>query len=352
MRNNRLRWLSYVVIVYLLLAFTWWTVLLFVKNQDAFQAKADYMKIIMVAEKQVSSDAAFQATPAYQDLYQAYERQKWMILGEAGVFVISLMIGIWLINRGYYKEIMAAQQRRNFLLSITHELKSPIASLKLVLETLIKRKSLKKEHIDKLCGNGLKEADRLNTLVSDLLLASRVEAAYQPHMEWVNMEEMLREIVEKKKVSRPEVGLSLNFQPPGLLVEADSLGLQVIAVNLIENAVKYSAGPAKIELDARYDEVKKTVCLSIGDQGIGIPESEKKNIFDKFYRIGNEDTRKTKGTGLGLYIVDQFVRLHKGRIKVRDNFPKGTVFEVELPLPVLFEGETEAPKSQEPNVVN
>jgi signal transduction histidine kinase len=275
------------------------------------------------------------------ELEQNYQRQRWMILGEAGVFVISLMIGIWLINRGYYKEIMSAQQRRNFLLSITHELKSPIASVKLVLETLKKRKTLGPDHVDKLCENGLREADRLNNLVSDLLLASRVEAAYQAHPEWIDLEEMLSEIVEKKRISHPEALISLEFEPSGLWAEADHLGLQAIAVNLIENAVKYSPQPARIDIRVFLDKEKKSICLQVGDQGIGIPENEKKRIFEKFYRIGNEDTRKTKGTGLGLYIVDQIVRLHKGKIILSDNTPRGTIFQLELPVPHMLDDQAE-----------
>ena len=106
-----------------------------------------------------------------------------------------------------------------------------------------------------------------------------------------------------------------------------------VALNLIENAVKYSGLGEKAIINTYLGfETPQQIKLEVKDQGVGIPEKEKKNIFQKFYRVGNEDTRTAKGTGLGLYIVDQIVRAHNGRINVLDNSPKGTVFEVLLPL--------------------
>ena len=139
-QNLRLRLLSYIVIAYMMMAFAWWSILLFTKNRDAFRAKRDLFRIGMIADGTVKNDQEFLATDVYKNLSKQYQRQEWMILGEATFFVISLVIGVWLINRGYNKEVNAAQQRRNFLLSITHELKSPIASIRLVLETFMKRK--------------------------------------------------------------------------------------------------------------------------------------------------------------------------------------------------------------------
>lgn len=335
MHNKRLRMLSYLVILYMLLAFTWWTVLLFIKNEDAFKARASYMELVMAAEQKITDQASFQLTPEFIQLRQNYARQKWMILGEAGVFVISLMIGIYLINRAYYKEIKAAGQMRNFLLSITHELKSPLSSVRLVLETIKKRRNLPTDKVEHICVNGLKETDRLNSLVDDLLLAARVETAYQAHPEWISIAPTMREIIEKKKINWPTAQINLSINPEKMTVKADVLGLQAIIVNLIENAIKYSTGTPTVDLFLKYDKDKKTLIIEVADQGIGIPEEEKKKIFDKFYRIGNEDTRRTKGTGLGLYIVHQFVRLHKGTIVLKDNLPKGSKFIITLPVEVV-----------------
>jgi len=103
-----------------------------------------------------------------------------------------------------------------------------------------------------------------------------------------------------------------------------------VIYNLIENAIKYSAADAEITVALTGDE--KNAYLSVKDTGIGIPGSEKSRIFERFYRIGTEETRKTKGTGLGLFIVKHVVEMHKGSIQVKNNSPKGSIFEVSIPV--------------------
>ncbi|RMF27010.1 MAG: sensor histidine kinase [Bacteroidetes bacterium] len=328
--DARLRLLSYLVIAYMVLAFAWWSVLLFIKNRDAFQAKAELMKIGMVAEGRVRTPQEFEATDAYQTLLRQYRRQEWMIMGEATVFVLTLMVGIYLINRGYNREMQAAHQRRNFLLSITHELKSPLASIRLVLETLAER-PLRREQSQSLLTNALQETERLDTLINNLLLSAKLDSSYQPTFEPLNARELVQELVEKIRTRHPEAALKVTFPneklPP---LHADRLGFTSVLLNLLENAVKYSQQAPEIEL--RLWTSNGTLHLVVADQGIGIPKEERERIFEKFYRIGNEDTRRAPGTGLGLFIVHQIVRAHGGRIRVLENRPKGTTFHIELPL--------------------
>ena len=312
----------------MMLAFAWWSVLLFVKNRDAYQAKRDKDRILLIARGVVDSDTEYFQTDYYKDLTREYKRQEWMILGESVVFVISLVIGIWLINRGYKKEVNAARQQRNFLLSITHELKSPIASIRLVLETIARRK-LTKEQSEKLNSSGLKELDRLNSLVNDLLLSAKLETTYQLNLEPLQLDELLLEIFQELKAKYPKVRFSFQLKGEPITINGDKMGLTSVAINLLENAVKYSGERPKIDLQLGSDEEK--VWFSVADQGIGVDDKEKKNIFEKFYRVGSEDTRKTKGTGLGLYIVNQIIRAHKGSIEVFDNIPQGTIFMTILP---------------------
>ena len=329
-RNIRLRLLSNFVILFVLIAIAWWSILLFTKNRDAFLAKSELNKMGMVAEGRINSDEEFFETAIYRQLETEYKRQEWMILGESIVFVVSLIIGVYLINRGYNKEINAAQQRRNFLLSITHELKSPIASIKLVLETFIKRE-LEAKHINQLSNNALKETERLNELVNDLLLAAKVETAYAPHLESLDLKQFLGEIVERLRHKYPAVEFGFRKPEQKIIIQGDKTGLTSVAVNLLENAVKYGAENPKVSIVLRQQE-KHTIQLEFADNGIGIPEKEKRKIFERFYRVGNEDTRRTKGTGLGLYIVNQIVLAHKGTIAVLNNRPKGTIFSISLPI--------------------
>lgn len=331
-QNLRLRFLSYMVIAYMIMAFAWWSVLLFTKNRDAFSAKSELLKIGMIKEKLVKTHSEFLSTPQYQSLSTRYTRQEWMIVGEAIVFVISLGFGVYLINRGYNKEMIASQQSRNFLLSITHELKSPIASIRLIIETLLRRE-LPKEKTNQLQNNALKETERLNTLVNNLLFSAKLESKYQANKEPLDLPILLEEIINKLKDKYPDAEFNYLQEAEIPFFFGDKMGMISVALNLLENAVKYSGPGGKAIINTYLGfERPQQIKIEIKDQGVGVPEKEKKNIFQKFYRVGNEDTRTAKGTGLGLYIVDQIVRAHNGRINVHDNLPKGTVFEILLPL--------------------
>lgn len=329
MENLRLRLLSNVVIAYMLIAFTWWTVLLYTKNRDAFFAKAHSLQLVMAAEKKIQNSSEFNATPEFQALQTQYQRQEWMIFGEALFFIISLVIGIYLINRGYNNEMVAAQERRNFLLSITHELKSPLASIRLVLDTFRKRE-LKTAQIHQLSGTALEETERLTSLVEDLLLAAKLETTYQPVWEPIHPTEITGNLVQKMVDKFPNANFNFHHDNEIPQISADKTGFTSILINLMENAVKYSPSPAKI--DIHLSKKEKGIFLKIADQGFGITDKEKKKIFKKFYRIGNEDTRSTKGTGLGLYIVKEIVEAHHGNISVENNAPKGTVFNIFIPF--------------------
>ncbi len=333
-----LRLLSLIVIAYMLIAFAWWSVLLYTKNKDAFIAKAEYMKIVMIAESTIKSDQEFLQTQAYQDLAKQYQRQEWMILGEAFVFVISLVIGVWLINRGYNKEIVVANQQKNFLLSITHELKSPLSSIRLILETFQKR-SLKPEQVAKFTNSALQETDRLTTLVNDLLLAAKIETTYQPSKEPIPLTETVEDIISKLKIKFNTAVFKVDSLPDNIFIEGDRLGITSALINLIENALKYSPKPANIEILLRSNQ--QNIIIEVADQGLGISDREKKKVFEKFYRVGSEDTRKTKGTGLGLFIVNEIVKAHQGKIIILDNEPKGTRFRISLPASLEFKSELE-----------
>ena len=129
----------------------------------------------------------------------------------------------------------------------------------------------------------------------------------------------------------PNVRFSARFDGESNFIVADPTAITTIAFNLLENAVKYSP-PGEAEVQIIVRQKRGRVFFKVADKGIGIPDEDKGRIFEKFYRIGSEDTRKTKGTGLGLYIVKQIVKAHNGSIVVRNNVPSGSVFEITLPV--------------------
>jgi signal transduction histidine kinase len=262
-------------------------------------------------------------TAEYAKIVKTWKSGQRMVLAEGLFFTACLVFGLWVIRRSASREVALARQRRNFLLSITHELKSPIASLRLVMETLVKR-TLQESQRTHLLSNGLKDADRLQQLVEDLLLAARLEDKWQPLPEPVDLEAVARESMDALRVRFPEANFTVASNNALKPVMVDKVGMVAVIKNLLENAVKYSPTGAPIEFSARQFNGKNEV--RIADQGQGIPDQEKQQVFEKFYRLGNEDTRKTTGTGLGLYIVSQVMKAHQGGIVLTDNHPQGSVF--------------------------
>ncbi len=218
---------------------------------------------------------------------------------------------------------MLARRQQNFLLSITHELKTPIATIKLYLQTLQKR-VLDKEKQEEAYETMSFENDRLNTLVGKMLLAAKMEdATFALTKENVNLSSVIRHIA--KRYDNKNVNWELMITPE-IFFNVDSESIETIVTNLIDNALKYGGTSIHIQLTRKNGFIE----LSISDNGIGIATKEQEAIFDRFYRIGSEDTRKTKGTGLGLYIVKTLVKMHNGVITVSNNTPKGTIFNIQF----------------------
>jgi signal transduction histidine kinase len=317
--GSNLRILSYIVILYMIFALIWWAILLYRKNNDVFKAQKE---LIELKGEQTN------ISPQIQKLKKNYARQNQMIFGETFVFVLSLTIGVWLINRSHKKEMTAATQSKNFLLSITHELKSPLASIQLILETFQKR-SLPADKIKFLSDGGLKETSRLNQLVDNLLLSAKLDSSYQLFLEKFSLHDLITDTISDFKELHAGVDILFSPHPIESDLIADKNALSIIIRNILENSFKYSPEPAKIIIETKF--TPPLIILQITDTGFGISDSEKDNVFNPFYRIGNEDTRKTKGTGLGLFIVKKLVEAHHGKVSILDNPKGGTILKIILP---------------------
>lgn len=343
-KNNKqtfLRWLTVALSFYMILGFSWWTVLLVRQNDSTFAMQLQAMKVTAIAQNNFQvppiafqrlseeDSLSFSQTIVYQQVVRNFERRRRMIWGEGVVIMAVLLLGIWFINENYNRQMNLATQRRNFLLSITHELKSPIASMQLVLDTFRKRQ-LSPEQSQKLAINGLKEAERLNELVTNLLLSARLEQQYVPIFEELNVNNLLEEIILRQKMKFQHANIVLTHTEVPIL-RGDRSGLISVFTNLIENAIKYG-DPNTPTIEIKYNMNKDKIIFDFADNGIGIPTVEKHKVFERFYRIGSEDRRTTKGTGLGLYIVAQIVKAHRGTIHLLDNKPKGSIFRISLPI--------------------
>ena len=252
------------------------------------------------------------------------DRKFYMILGEGGVFFLILFTGFLLTYRSFNKEIQVGNQQKNFLLSITHELKTPIASLKLYLQTLLKR-NLNSNKQEEILNKSVKDADRLNALVENILLATKIDDNGLP----LNPEKLdLSSMMEKVTLDMLESsGKTVNvefFIQPNVYFNGDRDAFYSILINLVGNALKYA--PEGSTMCVTLVQKGNEIALSISDEGPGVSNSEIEKIFEKFYRSGNEETRSQKGTGLGLYIVKKLVEQHNGMVQVKPNVPKGSIF--------------------------
>jgi signal transduction histidine kinase len=318
-----MKWLSYTVIGYMLLALMWWSVLLYRKNQQLYETK-----IFLLQAKTGVGISNIYSLPEYEKIQKDYTKQTNMILGEALVFGLSLMIGLYLINRAFQKELAATKRQNNFLLSVTHELKSPLTSIKLGLETL-KKRSLTGDMVQDITTSSLQETDRLQKLIDQLLFTAKVDTSSKLYnFQVTNVSRLVNDYIDKMQSNRPDLIIIKNITE-GIHAKIDIPSIETAISNLVENAIKY-ANDKSITLDLQ--KVDKALIFKVSDEGIGIPQHEKKHIFTKFYRIGSEETRKTKGTGLGLYICKKVITDHGGTVSVEDNVPKGSVFIITLPI--------------------
>lgn len=168
----------------------------------------------------------------------------------------------------------------------------------------------------------------MNALCNNLLLSSQMEAGgYKHTTEKINLSELTTKCADDFISRYPQRNFSTMIKE-GINVSGDLFLLQMAINNLIDNAVKYSQKETPLEIN--LIDLKEKCELSIIDQGIGIDEREKKKVFEKYYQSGNENTLKSKGTGLGLFLVKKIIDVHKGIVKVTDNQPTGSIFTIEL----------------------
>jgi len=259
-------------------------------------------------------------------LIESQPDRKAMVIGEGIFFMLIFVVGALKLKRAFVREHKIQQQQQNFLLAVTHELKSPLASIKLAIQTILKR-DLSKEQRDQFLSNSLKDIERLDDLVGNVLIATKLEnLRYNFPKEQIDLTELIKNVAGRLQIHSCTSQVIKTELQSDIQIEGDRFAITNVVTNLIENAVKYS--PPCAHVVVKLASENGNVLFSVADHGIGIADHEKKLIFNKFYRVGNEDTRKTKGTGLGLYIVKTVLERHRAQISVKDNAPSGSIFEV------------------------
>lgn len=243
-----------------------------------------------------------------------YQSLLLLVLVAAGIYGVYYSIdSIYQLNK----------RQNNFLLSVTHEFKTPIAAIRLMLQTS-KNPKVKEDKRAELIENSIQNTFRLEELAENMLTAMQIEnKKYQFNLNQVNFSEIVEQSVNNQQING-DIKAEIEDD---IYLTGDGFILRMVVNNLIVNAFKYSDNkPIVVKL---FRKGNKKV-LQVIDQGIGIKKQEYKNIFKKFYRVQDEETRTTKGTGLGLFIVKQTLKRHKGKIAVSANKPKGSVFTIEF----------------------
>ena len=312
-KTPRVVLLLYVLLGYVFAQFSWWAYLIYDLNREIFNANERLISI---------------GGEAMSEAPSSLTNKLWMILGEGSVFLSLLLIGAFFIRKSIIRQQRLALQERNFILATTHEFNSPIASIKLNLQTLSKREMDADQRFQMLDG-ALSSAHRLELLVSNLLLASRLDGGkLEMFYEELDLKRHLISISKRfdSLAEKSHNRLIIECQE-GSVLNADKSAFDTIISNLIENALKYAPN-TEVRIGVKMEDYK--VILEVADYGPGIPKLERDRVTKKFYRMGNEETRSQKGSGLGLYLVQSLVELHRAQLSIRDNSPKGTIFSLKF----------------------
>ena len=255
----------------------------------------------------------------------------WNMLTIGALLFAFVLAGLGIYLYVTIKEIQLNQRQANFIDSVTHELKSPLASLKLYLETLQLR-PLEEQRRAVMYDSMLQDVERLEHLIDQLLEIGRLDAiATDFTPEDVPLPELLERCADAACLHQRVRREAVVVRCPPSTIHGSKLALEMIFRNLIDNAVKYGGENPKGEVEGdRYNAGQ--VIVQVSDNGIGVPPELRKRIFGLFFRAGNELKRTTKGTGVGLYIVQTLVQKMKGWVSVHDRRSgTGAVFEVVLP---------------------
>jgi K+-sensing histidine kinase KdpD len=307
----------WVLLLYAASALVFWCIELEKQNLQMYELRYEQLK---------------KNDPSYQEKLMALNYAKYkktaQYLSEGFFYFVLIIAGAAYVYRAMRQQIIVAQQQQNFLMAVTHEFKTPIAVARLNLETMQKRK-LQSEQQEKLINNTLIETDRLNNLTTNILVAAQLESgSHKAFTEIVDISKMAKNCVRNFS-TRYQNRKFISDIEDNIQVKGEVVMLELLVNNLLSNALKYSSQWDSVTLNL-FRENKNAV-IEVIDEGFGIDDNDKRKIFKKFYRVGNELIRKTKGTGIGLYLCKKIVKDYKGSIDVTDNRPKGSNFTVRIP---------------------
>lgn len=267
---------------------------------------------------------------------QALASQTWVVILVLSILVGIILIGMLFIFVYNQKIFQLYRLQRNFIDNFTHELKTPVTSLKLYLETFQKHEFSREEQI-KYIGYMVQDADRLSNNITRILDLARIESkSYEGKFTIEDLVNVTQNFIQKNGhiFDGNEIKL-YNPAEKAFLYPVSLTLFEMLLMNIITNGIKYNKSKIP-RLDITFSKGHRRMRIHFEDNGIGIPKAEIKKIFRKFYQIGQSKDRTAKGTGIGLHLVESIARRHKGKIiaKSKGN-GRGSVFSLVLPLKAL-----------------
>ncbi|MCP3176810.1 HAMP domain-containing histidine kinase [Desulfuromonas sp. KJ2020] len=254
----------------------------------------------------------------------------WLILIEGLLLLGAILAGVYVIFLYWRRQVSLYRAQHQFIAQVTHELKSPIASIQLHLET-IRRRQPDPEQMDTFLDTMLADTDRLNTLVNNLLSANRLEQrGLKLNLTPCNLSELVTNYFRPQQYALPKAGTMALDIAPEIHVRADTDWLKAVFRNLLENALLYSNGPPVLTLSLKAEGGQAH--LTFADQGRGLEKKELKKVFRMFYRV-KPSGETIRGSGLGLFIIRAVILLHRGKVWIEsEGLNRGVTVHITLPL--------------------
>jgi len=265
----------------------------------------------------------------WDQILDEYRRRIVMMVSEGAFFAVLLVVFMGLLWRTFRRDVELERQHRNFLSAITHELKSPIAAIRIALETVVRGRA-DETTSRRFISNALADTDRLDLLVQKVLQATRYgSGSANIRLIRRSLSGVVERAVAAFEPRAAAAGATVETEiVDDLWAEIDEEAMVIVVSNLLENALKYGGEPAVIRIELRAED--DCALLEVSDNGDGVPEGEIPFIFDRFYRAGDELTRTSQGTGLGLYLVQRIMKAHQGAVTVADTGRDGTTLRLTL----------------------
>lgn len=265
---------------------------------------------------------------------QILTAQTWVVILVLSLLVGTILLGMFTIFVYSQKMVQLYRLQRNFINNFTHELKTPVASLSLYLETFRKYELSRNEQL-KYIEYMLSDTKRLSENINRILNLARIENKnYVAELSWLDPVVLIDRFLEKNGhlFAHCRISVTSNLNQTQYVRMNTSL-FDILMMNLMTNAIKYNASKAP-SIDILIQLVSNRLQVRVQDNGVGFDPAERKKIFKKFYQVGSSDDMSAKGSGIGLYLAQSIAKIHKGRISaVSDGLGQGATFILTLPLP-------------------